>query len=621
MPAEQDLRRFFDTAPVGMYRSSPDGRFVFVNRALVQLLGYDHPDEVLALDLGRDVYEDAGQRARLIAKVVELDGRSEGIDVRWKTRAAGVRTIRLYIRVERDAAGAPVAFDTTAIDVTELHDALERNRVAREQLEHTATTLGLLLAQIPAVLWTTDSELRVTSSGGAVRELLGAAPNSAAGTTLFEQLGTTDPEHPVIVHHRRALAGEVIAYDSEFQGKTFTARVGPQRAADGTVIGTIGTAIDVTASRALEHRMVDAQRAESLGVLAGGLAHDFNNLLVAILGNADLALRDLPGSHTALDNIRIAAMRAAELTHQLLAYAGGGHQAPSAVAIAPLCAELLVLLGPTTPAGVTLRDELPAGLPAVRADPSQLRQVILNLVTNARDAVSARGGEVRIGAAIIEHDGAADSDDVIPPAAGRHVVLAVTDDGQGIDPAVRLRIFEPFFTTKSTGHGLGLAAVLGIVRSHGGGLRAGSNPSGPGARFEVWWPAPRTPSVRPPTPAPTARRNVLVVDDEDMVRDVLARMVEDLGYEVTAVADGPAALAIAERAEVTLDAVILDLTMPTMGGRAVLVAMRERRPGLPIILCSGYERERDAQPAGDAFLRKPFRIEELEQVLRDVLPR
>jgi PAS domain S-box-containing protein len=621
MPAEQDLRRFFDTAPVGMYRSSPEGRFVFVNRALVQLLGYATADEVLALDLARDIYENPADRARLIANVVELDGRPEGVDVRWKTRAGGVRTIRLYMRVVRDAAGAPLAFDTTAIDVTELHEALERNRIARDQLEHTATTLGLLLAQIPAVLWTTDAELRVTSSGGAVQELLGAAPNAAVGTTLFEQVGTTDPDHPVIVHHRNALAGEVIAYDNEFQGKTFTARVGPQRAADGTVIGTIGAAIDVTAGRALERRMVDAQRAESLGVLAGGLAHDFNNLLVAILGNADLALRDPPGSHGALDNIRTAAMRAAELTHQLLAYAGGGHQAPSSIGIAPLCAELLALLAPTTPAGVTLRDELPADLPAVRADPSQLRQVILNLVTNAREAVSARGGEVRIGAAIVDHDGAASADDVIPPAPGRHVVLAVTDDGQGIDPAVRTRIFEPFFTTKATGHGLGLAAVLGIVRSHGGGLRAGDNASGAGARFEVWWPAPRVPAVRTPTPAPVARQSVLVVDDEDMVRDVLARMVEDLGYQVTAVADGPAALALADHADVELDAVILDLTMPAMGGRAVLAAMRERRPGLPIILCSGYERERDAQPAGDAFLRKPFRIEELEQVLRDALRR
>jgi CheY-like chemotaxis protein len=184
---------------------------------------------------------------------------------------------------------------------------------------------------------------------------------------------------------------------------------------------------------------------------------------------------------------------------------------------------------------------------------------------------------------------------------------------------VRQRIFDPFFTTKATGHGLGLAAVLGIVRTHGGGLRVGRHTTG-GARFEVWWPtSSRTEATRLPTPVPTPVLNVMVVDDEDLVRDVLARMVEDLGYSVIAVSDGVEALAVADRPEVTIDVVILDLTMPTMSGRTVLTGLRERRPGVPIVLCSGYDRDRDtSQPHGDAFLRKPFRMEDLEKILAEV---
>jgi len=609
-PAAEDVARFFDTAPVGMYRSTAAGRFVFVNRALVTLLGYDRVEDVLALDIPRDVYVDPTDRARWIARGA-TDELGDGVDLRWRTRTGEILTVRLYVRAVKTPAGE-LEYETTVFDVTELHQR-------REQVEHTATTLALLLGQIPAVLWTTDCDLRITSSGGAIRELLDSTPNRSVGMTMAEYLHTDDPDHVVIGYHRRALAGEVVAYEIEWHGRLFASRLGPRRSTDGTLIGTIGTAIDVSASRDLERRMAEAVRAERLGVLAGGLAHDFNNLLVAILGNADLALRDPAASRDLIANIRVAAMRAGELTQQLLAYAGGEVRDVADVDAVPVIGELVEVLRASTPAGVALRDDVPAQLPPVRADASQLRQVVLNLITNARDAVAARGGVVRIDARVVDHDGAVTADDVVAAPVGRYVAIAVTDDGAGIDPGVRQKIFDPFFTTKASGHGLGLAAVLGIVRDHGGALRV-ANQAGGGARFEAWWPtAVREPNHRLPTPVPTPVLNVMVVDDDDLVRDVLSRMVEDLGYAVIAVADGAEAIAIAERAEVAIDAVILDLTMPQMPGRMVMAELRARRPELPIVLCSGYERERDAAAAaGDAFLRKPFRIEELERLLAEV---
>jgi two-component system cell cycle sensor histidine kinase/response regulator CckA len=621
-PGEQDLRRFFDTAPVGMYRSTAAGRFVFVNPAMVALLGYDDAADVLALDLARDVYVDADERAALVARYRDT-GIAEGIDVRWRTRSGEILMVRLYSRVVRTDAGA-VEFDTTVFDVTELHEARENVVLNRDELEHTATTLGLLLGQIPAVLWTTDNELRVTSSGGAVRELLGSTPNSTIGTSLYEFFRTTDAAHPVIAYHLQALAGEVVSYDYDYAGKMFTARLGPRRSADGKTIGTIGTAIDVTASRQLERRMVDAQRAESLGLLAGGLAHDFNNLLVAMLGNADLALRDPPGSREAIANIRVAAMRAAELVQQLLAYAGGGTQQVSDVKVAPLIDELLGLLGSTVPPGVRLHSELPAVLPAVRADPSQLRQVVLNLVTNARDAVAARGGGVEVSARVVDHDGRPGVDDVVGPGPGTYLVISVTDDGAGVDPSVRTRIFDPFFTTKPSGHGLGLAAVLGIVRSHAGALKVESH-EGLGTTFRLLLPASTviaSPETRTVDPAPIwhGRGLALVVDDEPSVRHVATRMLVSMGLEVVTASSGAEAIELFGERPESFSIVLLDLTMPGSRGDETFRELRGMRADVPIILMSGYSHQEAStlfegeELAG--FLQKPFRLERLRELVR-----
>ena len=275
--------------------------------------------------------------------------------------------------------------------------------------------------------------------------------------------------------------------------------------------------------------MIEAQRAESIGVLAGGLAHDFNNLLVAILGNVDLGLRDIkPGApgRGSLENVRQAGLRAAELVNQLLAYAGRGSVSKERVAPAPIIEELLRISAAQTPANVEVKVDLPAHL-ALRGDSSAFGQVVMNLIVNARDALGERGGTIWIGGMLDSHDGKVQDGDVVTPSAGSYVVLEVSDDGPGMAEETCRRAFDPFFTTKATGHGLGLAAVLGIVRAHGGGLRLHSMP-GAGTTVQVAWPATSTPlaqvSVAPPT------RVVLVIDDEDMVRDVLGRMLEDLGY-------------------------------------------------------------------------------------------
>jgi len=200
--------------------------------------------------------------------------------------------------------------------------------------------------------------------------------------------------------------------------------------------------------------------------------------------------------------------------------------------------------------------------------------------------------------------------------AGSYVVIEVEDNGPGMDAETLRHVFEPFFSTKTRGHGLGLAAVLGIVRAHGGGIRVISSP-GTGARFQILWPAAVTAPMRA-TSQPVGSRTVLVIDDEDLVRDVVARMVEDLGYSAVTAADGKSGLDVVDRQ--TVDAVLVDLTMPLMSGADVVAALREKRPDLPVVVCSGFDRDGRGPVQADAYLPKPFRIDALERTLAKLLP-
>jgi CheY-like chemotaxis protein len=336
-----------------------------------------------------------------------------------------------------------------------------------------------------------------------------------------------------------------------------------------------------------------------------------------VLGNADLALREVPrgaSGRQAIEDIRTAGLRAAELTNQLLAYAGRGGAGTIPVYPRELVDELLRLTAPTWPAGVAIETEIPDDL-AVRGDPAQVRQVLMNLLINARDAIGERGGTIALRAKLYHHDGQPHADDILTPAAGRYVRIEVADNGPGMTADHRSRVFEPFFSTKPTGHGLGLAALLGIVKAHGGGVRVTSQP-GDGARFLIYWPAVAS-AERAAAPAPQAMRTVLVIDDEDLVRDVVARMIEELGYNAVTAADGQTALSVVERIDV--DAAIVDLTMPAMNGAAVVAELRKKRPLLPVVLCSGFDRSGQGRVDADAYLAKPFRIDALERTLAKVL--
>jgi signal transduction histidine kinase len=371
-----------------------------------------------------------------------------------------------------------------------------------------------------------------------------------------------------------------------------------------------------------------AQKLESLGVLAGGIAHDFNNLLVGILGNAELALRELPEGWPARERIvelERAAHRAAELSRQMLVYACGGTFVTEPIELSRAVEELGHLLEGAVAKNATLTYELTSGL-RVRADASQLRQLVVALLTNASEALGEGTGALAMRTGCLEADrsrlASALLGEELPP--GRYAYLEVSDDGCGMEPPVQARIFEPFFTTKFTGRGLGLPAVLGIVRAPRGAIEVESEPGG-GTTVRVLLPLER--AGEEPGTAPDAgdaawrgEGVVLVADDEEFVRGVVASILERAGYTVVFAGDGEEALALLGARGNEVVAAVIDVTMPRLGGDEVLRRLRESGSRLPVVLSSGYydAADRLAADAGVRFLEKPYRSAELLAHLREL---
>lgn len=391
----------------------------------------------------------------------------------------------------------------------------------------------------------------------------------------------------------------------------------------GRFLGAQAFVTDVTERRGLELKVQHAQKLESLGVLAGGIAHDFNNLLVGMLGNVGLALRETrPEAPVVplLTDIQLAAERAADLTRQMLAYSGKGRFVVERLDVNRIADEMSHLLSTVISKKAALRFQLAEGLPPVEADAAQLRQVVMNLITNASDAIGDHPGVITLTTGLLDADGAylgsTYLDQDLRP--GPYVFLEVSDTGAGMDADTRERMFDPFSTTKFTGRGLGLAAVLGILRSHRGAIKVYSE-VGRGSTIKVLFPAASGEAAQG-APARQAESRpgaglVLVCDDEEAVRSVAARVLARAGYQVIVAADGRESVQRFAERPGDFVAVILDMTMPGLNGEEVFRELRRIRPDVRVVLSSGYN-EQDATSAfvgkGLAgFLAKPWRPDEL----------
>jgi two-component system, cell cycle sensor histidine kinase and response regulator CckA len=534
-----------------------------------------------------------------------------------------VYTENLY-RNLRDESGKVTGFLTIARDVTERKEWEQRDRYRqlqrRQAEENSRVMVGVLdpagrWRQFPARL------AQLLGCGLEVEtwaDLVVAADRENAQARLKEAVVTRQAVE-VEARYSRADGGiSIIAISFS-----------PMKTPQGEVESLLVHLRDHTENRRNELANREAQKLESMGLLAGGIAHDFNNLLTAILGNVTLALLEDPPAPilNPLLNVEKAGQRAAELTRQMLAYSGKGRFVVAPVDLNRLLQEMALLLSVSISKNIRLHQDLSPSIPTVSADEAQIQQVILALVTNASEAIGEESGVIAVRTRVVRLS-QADAELSVPACPvrpGMHVAVTVFDSGEGMSAQLQERIFDPFFSTRGKGRGLGLSAVLGILRGHKAGLAVRSAP-GDGSEFTLYFPlkpASNVSSSARSAPNPgTDPSRILVVDDEVAIRSVARRMLEALGFRVAEAADGEEAMQKLRSS--SFDLVLLDLTMPRKDGRETLIAMGEAGITTPVVLCSGYDEHevnRMLSSPTEGFLQKPYRIQELEQVVRNALGR
>ncbi len=549
-------------------------------------------------------------------------------------RTIGVLAVQTY--AEGEGYGEPelniLRFVSAQIAMT-----IERKRAeeARHKADAELAFLGAAMRQVAEIAVITDREGTIEYVNPTFERVTGFTREEAIGqSTRIMRSGVHEPD----VFRKlweTLLVGEVykgVLVNAKKSGEHYTAEVviTPLRNDRGAITHFVELQRDVTVERELQDQLRQAQKMEEVGRLAGGIAHDFNNLLTAILSYVDFVLFSLSADHPAREDaeqVRVAALKAAGLTRQLLAFSRRQVLQPRLLDLNSVVAEMERLLRRLIGEHIVLKTRLATGLGAVRADPSQIEQVIVNLAVNARDAMP-QGGVLTI------ETGLADEREVrghgkMPVAPGPYVALRISDTGTGMDAETRRRLFEPFFTTKERGQGtgLGLATIYGIIKQTGGFIWVESEP-GAGTTFTVHLPqveaaAAPTPVASPLKESLRGNETVLLVEDDRAVRDLGRRSLVDQGYHVLEAANGAEALKLANGYEGTIHLLLTDVVMPEMGGRALAEALGATRPDMEILFVSGYIEDaviqHGVQESGHPFLQKPFTPSALLGMVREVL--
>jgi two-component system cell cycle sensor histidine kinase/response regulator CckA len=633
---EAQLGSIFRASPIGIGVVSKGSRILIeVNDRICEMTGYAR--EELVGNSARMLYATDQEYDFVgVEKYRQMAEQGVGsVETLWR-RKDGTMIDVLLNSAPLAAGNEDSGVTFTALDVTE-------RRRSEGALRESEKKYRELIEMLQEGIWVIDRGGLTTFVNPRMAEILGYAPGEMLGRHLFsfmDEVGVDECKR--LLERRRQGISE--QHDFEFlrkDGERVYARVETAPVVDenGCYAGAIAGVQDNTERRRaederrrLELQVQQAQKLESLGVLAGGIAHDFNNLLQAIHGNLEFAMSSLPSDSPAqehLIDLERASRRAAELCGQLLAYSGRGRLTVGALDLGTVIQEMVQILDVSISKKAELRLNLAPDLPLIEADEAQIRQVVMNLIVNASEALGDGSGVIIIATHALDcqcrHLRSMILGEGLPE--GRYVCLEVADTGCGMDEETQRRIFDPFFTTKFTGRGLGLAAVLGIVRGHGGAIKIRSK-KGEGTTFRILFPVSTSGAERiESAPAEIADvrggGTVLFADDEEMVRSVAKRMLEHLGYTVLLAADGNEAIEVFQAHRNSIACVILDLTMPRKDGIETLAELRRIDGDVPAILTSGYSKyeisSRYADEGFAEFIEKPYHMTTLGAKIKSVL--
>ncbi len=620
--SEERLRLLFNQMKDGFYYSTRDGRLLEVNPAMVEMFGYSSREEMLQVDVSRDLYFSPEDRASNI-----LDEDRDVSDIYRMRRKDGTAIwVEDRGQYKYDKEGNIEFHQGILRDVTE-------RKLAEEHLIKSEERYRDMVENAHDIIYSHDLEGNYTSINKAGEIITGYTQEEVLSMNI---VGTVAPED---IDRAKGMIAEKIqgvkgsAYELQIlskDGRRITVEVNTKLVFhNGTPVGVQGIARDITERKSLEDQLIQAQKLESVGRLAGGIAHDFNNMLTAINGYSDLTLRKLSADdplRANIEEIKKAGERSALLTSQLLAFSRQQMLVAVVLDINDVVTDTIAMLRRLIGEDIELITALNTKSGSVKADPGQLSQIIMNLAVNARDAME-NGGKLTIETSNVffDDDYTKDHIGVLP---GAYVTLSISDTGSGMSPETQQRMFEPFFTTKEVGKGtgLGLATVYGIVKQSGGNIHAYSE-LGHGTSVKVYLPRVAGELAETLREAPrelfSGSETILLVEDEEVVRNLSCKILESCGFKVLQAENGIAALALFERENPTIDLLLTDVVMPQMGGRELAEELGRRTPGLRVLFTSGYTDDAVVRHGilgtGANFIQKPFTLDALLRKVRELL--
>jgi PAS domain S-box-containing protein len=621
--SEARFRSAFEYAAIGMALVGSDGRFLQVNHALCEMLGYGEQDLLATSFQALAHPEDVSRSIDSMERMRSAEVQSSQFEKRYFHKRGHVVWVLVSCSLVRDAREQPLYFISQFQEITQRKRAEQERALLVAAVEQSAESITMIDVD-GAIRYVNPAFERI--SGFKREEVVGRSflqlMQPHCGETVCNTLWET-------VSHGEVWSGHITEEARDGALREIETTVSPIRDSSGAVIYYVAAQRDVTHECSMERQLRQAQKMEAIGTLAGGIAHDFNNILAAIIGYTEMLLfkipKDSPIRHN-LEQVLKAGNRAKELVKQILAFSRQSEQEMKPVQISLVVKEALKLLRASLPTTIEIRQNITGKMGMILADPTQIHQVLMNLCTNAAHAMRATGGVLEVGLGEVKLDGQM-MEQCPELTPGSYLRLTVRDTGHGMDSMVMARIFDPFFTTKSPGEGtgMGLAVVHGIVKSHGGAIGVSSEP-GVGTTFQMFFP--RLPNDVVPisksaVPVPRGSETILFVDDEEALVEMVQQMLEHLGYDVVARTSSREALEAFRAQPHKFDLVITDQTMPQLTGVDLSREVMAIRPDVPVILCTGFSEiispEKAKAMGIREFVLKPIITREIAVTIRKAL--